>query len=154
MRRTTITGRAVGALLPLLLVGAVGCDTADPGSAGTGEAVSASTVRVLVRDINIRAVGDDCAGTGAYLYFHHRSPFRVLDSGGAELVTGELPAGRAVAAFEEDLEVARVPTYCEFAADVRLPARDGYRLEVDGRPPIGLTPDESEGPALVAVVPS
>ncbi|WP_328347745.1 hypothetical protein [Micromonospora sp. NBC_00421] len=149
MRLSTSARRGVGALLTLLLAGAGGCG----GDAGA-EAVTPTTVRVLVRDINIRAEGVDCAGTGPYLYFHHRASFRLLDPDGAALVTGTLPAGTAVAAFAEDLAVERVPTYCEFAVPVQVPQRAGYRLEVAGRPPIDLTPDSSEGPALVAVVPA
>ncbi|MFG3642959.1 hypothetical protein ACGF3C_22115 [Micromonospora sp. NPDC047762] len=144
MRRSTM------ALLPLLLAGATGC-----GAVGAAEeAVSPTTVRVLVRDINIRAAGVDCAGTGPYQHFHNRASFRVLDPDGAALASGRLPAGTAVAAFAEDLGVERLPTYCEFAVGVRVPQRDSYRLEVDGQPALDLTPDTSEGPALVAVVPS
>ncbi|MGC4847279.1 hypothetical protein ACLQ3F_08580 [Micromonospora sp. DT15] len=144
MRRSTM------ALLPLLLAGATGC-----GAVGAAEeAVSPTTVRVLVRDINIRAAGVDCAGTGPYQHFHNRASFRVLDPHGTALASGRLPAGTAVAAFAEDLGVERLPTYCEFAVGVRVPQRDSYRLEVDGQPALDLTPDSSEGPALVAVVPS
>ncbi|MET8258123.1 hypothetical protein ACFYPG_05035 [Micromonospora sp. NPDC005553] len=144
MRRSTM------ALLPLLLVGATSC-----GAVGAAEeAVSPTTVRVLVRDINIRAAGVDCAGTGPYQHFHNRASFRVLDPDGTALASGRLPAGTAVAAFAEDLGVERLPTYCEFAVGVRVPQRDSYRLEVDGQPALDLTPDTSEGPALVAVVPS
>jgi hypothetical protein len=157
VRGWSSTGRRRAALLaavPLLLAGPAGCG----GSAGAGEAagemLSATTVRILVRDINIRAEGADCAGTGAYRYVHHRAPYRVLDTTGVELAAGDLPAGRAVAAFDEDLEVDRIPTYCAFAVDVRVPQRAAYLLEVDGRAPVTLTPDDSEGPALVAVVPS
>ncbi|OWV08027.1 hypothetical protein B5D80_13350 [Micromonospora wenchangensis] len=150
MRLTTSARHGVGALAILLLAGAAGCGGPDAGP----EAVTPTTVRVLVRDINIRAEGVDCAGTGPYLYFHHRAPFRVLDPDGAALVTGTLPAGTAVAAFDEDLGVERVPTYCEFAVPVQVPQRAGYRLEVAGRPALDLTPDTSEGPALVAVVPA
>ncbi|MEU4555967.1 hypothetical protein EV382_1090 [Micromonospora violae] len=144
MRRSTMT------LLPLLVAGLTGC-----GAVGAAqEKVSPTTVRVLVRDINIRAAGVDCAGTGPFQHFHNRAPFRVLDPDGAALASGLLPAGTAVAAFAEDLGVERLPTYCEFAVPVRVPQRASYRLEVDGRPTLDLTPDDSEGPALVAVVPS
>ncbi|MEU7798850.1 hypothetical protein AB0B10_06250 [Micromonospora arborensis] len=142
--------RSIMALLPLLLAGATGCGTVG----AEEEAVSPTTVRVLVRDINIRAAGVDCAGTGPYQHFHNRAPFRVLDADGAALASGRLAAGTAVAAFAEDLGVERLPTYCEFAVGVRVPQRASYRLEVDGRPALDLTPDSSEGPALVAVVPS
>jgi len=116
-----------------------------------GEAASATTVRVLVRDINIREEGTDCAGTGAYTFFHNRAPFRVVDGDGETLTDGRLPPGKAVRTFEEDLEVDRIPTYCEFAVPVSVPSRDGYQLVVDGEAPIPLTSNEG---ALVAVVPS
>ncbi|WP_444951193.1 hypothetical protein [Micromonospora ureilytica] len=142
--------RSITTLLPLLLAGATGC-----GAVGAAqEAVDPMTVRVLVRDINIRAAGVDCAGTGPYQHFHNRAPFRVLDPDGTALASGQLSAGTAVAAFAEDLGVERLPTYCEFAVGVRVPQRASYRLEVDGHPTLDLTPDSSEGPALVAVVPS
>jgi hypothetical protein len=116
-----------------------------------GEAVSATTVRVLVRDINIREEGVDCAGTGAYTFFHNRAPFRVLDGDGETLTDGRLPPGKAVRTFEEDLEVDRIPTYCEFAVPVSVPERGAYQLVVDDRPAIPLTTNAG---ALVAVVPS
>ncbi|MFE9692101.1 hypothetical protein [Micromonospora sp. NPDC005806] len=134
--------------LPSLLTGALtACGDAE-------EARSTMTVRVLVRDINIRPEGVECAGTGPYTHFHNRAPFQVVDATGRTLAQGALSSGRAVSTFEEDLEVARVPTYCEFAVPVDVAARDAYRLVVDGHPPIALTLNSSEGPALVAVVPS
>ncbi|MFC0006338.1 hypothetical protein [Micromonospora siamensis] len=135
-------------LAPLLAGAVAGC------GGDAEETRSATTVRVLVRDINIRPVGVDCAGTGPYTHFHNRAPFRVEDAGGATLAEGALTGGRSVPAFEEDLEVAKVPTYCEFRMPVQLARRDAYRLAVDGRAPIPLTANDSEGPALVAVVPS
>ncbi|MFU8874663.1 hypothetical protein [Micromonospora sp. SL4-19] len=134
--------------LPSLLVGTL------TACGGAEEARSAMTVRVLVRDINIRQEGVDCAGTGPYTHFHNRAPFQVIDGAGRTLAEGSLSSGTSVATFEEDLEVERVPTYCEFAVPVNLAARDAYRLVVDGHPAIDLTPNNSEGPALVAVVPS
>jgi hypothetical protein len=142
--------RRTSALLCALLAGV-------PALAGCGaddEPRSAVTVRVLVRDINIRPEGVDCAGTGPYTHFHNRAPYRVLDPAGEVLAEGELPPGTSVRTFEEDLEVERIPTYCEFAVPVEVATRDGYRLVVDDRTPIDLTRDDSEGPALVAVVPS
>jgi hypothetical protein len=116
-----------------------------------GESSSETTVRVLVRDINIREEGADCAGTGAYTSFHNRARFRVLDGDGETLTDGRLPPGKAVRTFEEDLEVDRIPTYCEFAVPVSVPSRAGYQLVVDDEPPIPLTTNSG---ALVAVVPS
>lgn len=97
--------RSITTLLPLLLAGATGC-----GAVGAAqEAVDPMTVRVLVRDINIRAAGVDCAGTGPYQHFHNRAPFRVLDPDGAALASGQLSAGTAVAAFAEDLGSSACP---------------------------------------------
>ncbi|WDZ82849.1 hypothetical protein [Micromonospora cathayae] len=143
--------RRIVALLcvPALLTGAATGCAGDP-----AEARSELTVRVLVRDINLRPVGVDCAGTGPYTHFHNRAPFRLLDPDGRTLTEGKLTSGRSVPAFEEDLEVSKVPTYCEFRVPVEVARRDAYRLVVDDRPPIALTADTSEGPALVAVVPS
>ncbi|WFE30397.1 hypothetical protein O7623_14940 [Solwaraspora sp. WMMD791] len=143
------------AVLAALLVGAAGAAVALAACGGTEpEPRSAVTVRVLVRDIDIRPVGVDCAGTGAYTFFHHRAPYRIVDPSDEVLAAGELPPGTSVPTFDEDLEVERVPTYCEFAVPVEVAARGGYRLVVDDRTPIPLTRDDSEGPALVAVVPS
>lgn len=161
----TLLQHRTGALAALL-VGAAGAAVAlltgcggaaepdGPVQHGSAEPRSAVTVRVLVRDINLRPVGVDCAGTGPYTFFHNRAPYRIIDPDGATLAAGELPPGTSVPTFAEDLEVQRVPTYCEFAVPVEVAARDGYRLVVDDRTPIELTRDDSEGPALVAVVPS
>ncbi|MEV4756898.1 hypothetical protein AB0J86_17540 [Micromonospora sp. NPDC049559] len=149
MRRWTVRYATMAALaaLPLLAGAVTGCG-------GPDEATSARTVRVLVRDINLREVGVDCAGTGAYVFFHNRAPYRVVDGAGETLADGRLPPGRSVRTFEEDLGVDRVPTYCEFSVPVTLPRRDVYRLVVDDQPPIELTANDAEGPALVAVVPA
>lgn len=153
----TLPPRGSKSALVALLVGVAGAAPAL--AAGCGEPARPgpeTTVRVLVRDINIRPEGVDCAGTGAYSFFHNRAPYRILDPAGAVLAAGELPPGTSVPVFPEDLEVDRIPTYCEFAVpvEVAVAAGDGYQLVVDGRPPIALTRDDSEGPALVAVVPS
>jgi hypothetical protein len=115
-----------------------------------GEDTSTVTVRLLVRDINLRAEGVDCAGTGAYGHVHNRSPYSVLDAKGATLAKGALPPGRSVGTFADDLGVERVPTYCEFAVPVKVADRGTYRLVVDGRAPIDLSKDDGN---LVAVVP-
>ncbi|WP_326559778.1 hypothetical protein [Micromonospora sp. NBC_01796] len=153
MRRRTIGYARPAALAPLLL-GALLAGTGLTACSDEPEAASATTVRVLVRDINIREEGVDCAGTGPYLFIHNKAPYRVVDGDGKTLTEGKLPSGTSVRTFQEDLEVARIPTYCEFAIPVTVPERDRYRLVVDDRAPIDLTANNDEGPALVAVVPS
>jgi hypothetical protein len=150
MRRQGIRYARWLALVPMLLSAAAvtGC------GGGEDEARIAMTVRVLVRDINLREAGVDCAGTGAYVFFHNRAPYRVVDGAGKTLTDGRLPSGNSVRTFEEDLEVERVPTYCEFTVPVSVPRREAYRLVVDDRTPIDLTVNADEGPVLVAVVPA
>ncbi|MEV0392496.1 hypothetical protein [Polymorphospora rubra] len=145
--------RLVATLLPLLLAGGLtaGCTGSDPAEDG-----DPMTIRLLVREFNLREIGVDCAGSGAYLFVHRTAPYRLVDGDGAELVSGELPTGTSVAAFEEDLEVPRVPTFCEFAVPVTVPKRDAYQIVIDDRPPIALTTDRENpegGPSLVAVIP-
>ncbi|MFK3980815.1 hypothetical protein ACI2K4_10620 [Micromonospora sp. NPDC050397] len=153
MRRPT-NGYARPAALAPLLLGSLLAGLTLTGCTDEPEATSELTVRVLVRDINIREEGVDCAGTGPYLFIHNRAPYRILDGDGETLADGKLPPGTSVRTFQEDLEVARIPTYCEFAIPVSVPERDRYRLVVDDRSPIDLTANNDEGPALVAVVPS
>ncbi|MGH3447133.1 MAG: hypothetical protein ACRDP4_05875, partial [Nocardioidaceae bacterium] len=114
----------------------------------------AATLHLLVRNINIRKVGQDCSGAGAYLFIHHSARFRIEDEGGDVVATGQIPVGTAAQAFDDDLGVSRVPTFCEFTMPVRLDVRDGYRLRVRGHEPIGLHAAGHRHPrALVAVVP-
>ncbi|MEU8264224.1 hypothetical protein AB0C02_26815 [Micromonospora sp. NPDC048999] len=149
MWRLPVMGRKLLILTSVLLAG-VGCDRG-----AAVEATSPMTVRVLVRDINIREAGVDCAGTGPYVYLHRSAEYRLTDAEGRTLVRGELPSGTSMPAFEEDLEVKRVPTYCAFAIPVTVPERTDYRLAVGDQRPIELTVDRdnAEGPSLVAVVP-
>ncbi|GIJ44173.1 hypothetical protein Val02_10590 [Virgisporangium aliadipatigenens] len=134
-------------VLTLTLAAALVCGAA---AGCSGEDTSKLTVRLLVRDINLRAEGVDCAGTGPYQHVHNRSAFTVLDGAGKRLASGELPPGRSVGTFEEDLGVEKVPTYCEFAVPVEVADRAAYRLVVEGKAPIDLKKDAGN---LVAVVP-
>ncbi|SDM17790.1 hypothetical protein [Allokutzneria albata] len=112
---------AVGAgLLALLLV--AGCGTAS------------TEVKLLVRDGAVRAVGSECSGTGAHAALHRSAKFEVRGADGEPVASGSLPAGKAVAALEEDLKVPRVPTFCELTFEVGVPVADSYDLVVDGEP--------------------
>jgi hypothetical protein len=114
------------------------------------------TVRLLVRDGNLRVEGSDCAGSGGLIYIHPSSPFRIEDGEGTTLDSGELPAGTAVKALDEDFGVAkRIPSFCEFAFPVSVAEAGEYHLVIDGRSPLALTvqEDETEGRLLVALIP-
>ena len=108
------------------------------------------TVQLLIRDSNLREVGVDCAGSGAFLAFRRREVARVVDTAGETVGSGTLPSGTSVPALKEDLEIDRVPTFCEFEFGVAVQERDAYQLAVDGRrDPDSLT---SKGNDLVAVI--
>jgi hypothetical protein len=155
MGETMRHSRTGGALAPVLVGALSGALMLVAGCAAVSgsDRTESAMVRVLVREINIREEGADCAGTGGYVYFHNRAPFRVLDEAGKTLTEGKLPPGKSVRVFEEDLGVPRIPTYCEFAVPVEVPQRDGYRLIVKDKPAIDLTVNTEQGLALVAVVP-
>lgn len=138
-------GRALTGVAVVALVVVAGC------GGSPGPAPPTHTVQLLVRDSNLREVGVDCSGSGPYLAFHRTAKFRVVDDAGDTLGEGTLPAGKAVPALKEDLEVDRVPTFCRFEFGVALQKSDAYELAIDGqRTPIPLT---SQGKDLVAVIP-
>ncbi len=90
-----------------------------------------------VRDAWVRAPGEECAGSRPFLYVHRDAPYRVEDaSTGEEVASGELPAGTAVEAFPEDLEVPRVPTFCLFRFTVALPRAGDYRFVLEEGDPV------------------
>ncbi|MCP2164069.1 hypothetical protein [Goodfellowiella coeruleoviolacea] len=142
----------------MVLVAAVTSACAGPETASDQPAAQPGAgmgVRVLVRDMNLRPEGVDCAGAGPYLYLHRSAPFEVRDGGGAALARGELPSGTSVRALPEDLGVDRIPTFCQFTFSVTVPDRTGYQLVVDDAAPIDLAVnrDDPASPILVGVIP-
>lgn len=115
--------------------------------AGCGEAGGggALTVRLDVRDGELRAPGAHCAGSVPFLYVHASAPYRVEDGNGATVARGRLPQGRAVEAFNEDLGVPRVPTFCRMRFEVQAPERAEYRLVLDGHEPLRFSVADASG---------
>lgn len=128
-------------------VGASHQDAAGPSERGS----AASSVRLLVRDGDLRVAGSDCSGGGGYDYLHHTARFALAAPDGRVLTHGALPAGRAVPALSLSTGNARVvPTYCEFDLVVEVPPAAGYRLLLRDGAPVALTP---VGPVLAGEVP-
>jgi hypothetical protein len=114
------------------------------------------TVRLLVRDGNLRIEGSDCSGSGGLIFIHSDAPYRVEDGDGNELASGSLPAGTAVKALDKGFGNARrIPSNCEFAFPVTVPEAQSYQLVVDDGAPVPLKAqdNETEGPLLVGLVP-
>src|SRR5919108_996620 len=119
--RQARAGVALLALLALLAFSATAC-----GVSGRQYAIT-----LEVQDGWIRSPGAECAGSIPFLFVHPTGPFRVEDRAGNVLASGELPDGIAVEAYNEDLEVPRVPTFCRFRLEAELPGPGDYRLQLE-----------------------
>jgi len=152
--RRAFTALAAGLLTAGLAGGCTGGDDGAAEAKATPTPKEQRTVRLPVRDGNIRQVGEPCSGAGGYLYIHADAPFTVTDAAGSAAATGTMPQGKARAALDEELGVPRVPTFCEFSVPVTVPAGTGYSLTFDRGDPIPLTAqdDKVEGKILVGVL--
>ena len=130
---------ALLALLALLAFSATAC-----GVSGRQYAIT-----LEVQDGWIRSPGAECAGSIPFLFVHPTGPFRVEDRAGNVLASGELPDGIAVEAYNEDLEVPRVPTFCRFRLEAELPGPGDYRLQLEEGPPLEFS--AGSGPILVII---
>jgi hypothetical protein len=133
------TALAAGLIANSLLI-ATGCTSA------SGEKVARESVELslVVLNLNIRALGDTCGGTGPFTYVHAKSPYSIEDSQGATVAEGTLPPGTAIKASDMDWGVERFPTLCEFTFNVKVPSdRDAYRLVLEKGKPLEFTRDGS-----------
>jgi hypothetical protein len=104
------------AALVATLVGCVGCSS-------SGADVETS-IRLVVRDKNIRTEGVECAGARPFHYVHAGAPFTIEADDGTVVADGTLPAGRAENAEPGvDWGVDRIPTFCVVELEVDLPER-------------------------------
>jgi hypothetical protein len=157
--------RLAGALLAVVtLSGVLTACSGDGDSAEPAPSGETRTVRLLLRDGTLRALGSPCAGSGGYLYVHHKAEFRIESGDGETIGRGALPAGTAVKALDKDFGNApRVPSFCEFAFPVSVSMSEsvstseagGYRLMIADGGPIELKPQDSptDGALLVGLVP-
>jgi hypothetical protein len=122
------------------------------GCAAFGGAASELRVTLEVQDGWVREPGEDCSGSRPYLYVHRGGDYQIEEARTGEMVdSGSLPGGTAVEAYNEDLEVSRVPTFCRFRLSVPL-ARDGeYRLVLAEGDPLTFSVDGSRDPILVTI---
>lgn len=125
--RREVTRRAVAAsALALAGVMLVGC----AGAGGTGD-----PLQLAVGDGSLRAVGDDCAGTGPYRHIHAGVEVVLTDASGGTALSRTLQPGSAIEATDIDFEeTPRIPTFCVFTLDAGgLTADQTYDVTVDGR---------------------
>lgn len=106
-------------------------------------------ITLEVQDGWIRSPGAECAGSIPFLFVHRTGTYRVEDRAGEVVASGELPDGIAVEAFNEDLEVPRVPTFCRFRLEAELPGPGAYRLQLEQGPPLEFS--AGSGPILVII---
>ncbi len=148
-KRRVSLDRVNGGLLVALpiLLGAVGC------SSSTSEEIAREPIQfsVLVQNMNLRTVGESCAGTGPYTYVHAKSQYRIEDGSGSIVAEGLLPSGKAVPASDIEWGVERVPTFCQFDFTAHAAAGNGqYRLIVEDRKPAPFSL-QADGTAKIAL---
>jgi hypothetical protein len=133
-------GLAAG-LAAALVVGA-GCS----GSAADVEA----SIRLVVRDKNIRTEGVECAGARPFHHVHAGAPFTIEAEDGSVVAEGTLPAGHAENAEPGvDWGVDRIPTFCVVELQVDLPERPRYRLRLERGRPLEFAVEEGTVEVLV-----
>jgi hypothetical protein len=103
---------------------------------GEASAPSGSSVLVVVPDGVLRALGEPCSGGEPFLYVHATASYRIEDAAGATVAQGDLPEGKAIAAFNHDPGVPRVPTFCRFTLRADVPTAGKYRLVLDEGEPV------------------
>jgi hypothetical protein len=140
----------VTALAISVAVAAAACGPA-PEEGGPGDV--RLTMQVLVRDGTIRNPGVECSGSRPFLYVHANAAYRVEDAATEEpLLTGSLPAGTAIEAYDEDLGVPRVPTFCLVSWPVVLPPRDEYRLVLEEGEPVAFRAADVDAENRITIV--
>jgi hypothetical protein len=93
-----------------------------------GGGASGAPLAVVAPDGVLRELGEPCSGGEPFLYAHATAAWRVQDAGGKVVSKGDLPEGKAIAAFNHDPGVPRVPTFCRFEVRAALTAGSAYRL--------------------------
>ena len=93
-----------------------------------GGGASGPPSAVVAPDGVLRELGEPCAGGEPFLYAHATAAWRVEDAGGQGRRAGDLPEGKAIAAFNHDPGVPRVPTFCRFEVHADVAAGAKYRL--------------------------
>ena len=106
-------------------------------------------ITLEVQDGWIRSPGAECAGSIPFLFVHRTGTYRVEDRASEVVASGKLPDGIAVEAYNEDLEVPRVPTFCRFRLEAELPGPGVYRLVLEKGPPLEFSAER--GPILVII---
>ncbi|WP_028064414.1 hypothetical protein [Solirubrobacter soli] len=101
-----------------------------------GGGASGPTVAIIAPDTVLRALGEACSGGEPYLYAHATAAWRVEDASSGKVISkGDLPEGKAIAAFNHDPGVPRVPTFCRFEVHANIKAGAKYRLILPEGPP-------------------
>ncbi|MFE6255316.1 hypothetical protein [Agromyces sp. NPDC057865] len=86
------------------------------GCAGASDAASDPDLQLVVRDGNLRALGDACAGARPFDDIHPGAELVLRAGDGADVLTTALPDGEAVKIDDIDYGNApRVPSFCRFA---------------------------------------
>ena len=100
---------------------------------------------ILVKDLNIRMIGESCAGARPFLHVHPGAEVVIRDAEGETVAEGTLEGSEAVLAYAELEELERAPSGCMLSFEVAgVPELDSYTIEVAGRHEVTKTRSELE----------
>jgi len=130
LRRRVLTAVAVAALG----ASAVACSA-------EAESAPSTPILLLVKDKSLRVPDSECSGVIPLNYLHNGADYKVKDSAGRTVGTGQLPPGRAIPALETDFgKAVRIPTICSMSFVVPVaPATEGLTLVVEDAKPIAMS---------------
>ena len=119
------------------------------GCGGGGASEAGAPVLVVVPDGVLRELGEPCSGGEPFLYVHATGGYRIEDAAGAVVADGELPEGEAIAAFNHDPGVPRVPTFCRFTLHPDIATSGQFRLVLDEGEPVPFSFKDGRATAVL-----
>ncbi len=134
----------VGILALVAALGAAAWALRGDGSSSADDSLSISG-DILVRDLNIRNIGEPCAGARPFLHVHPDAEVLILDSDGEVVAEGVLDQGEAVMAYSDLEELERAPSGCMLRFEISdVPELDSYTIQVAGEHEVTKTRAELE----------
>jgi len=107
--------------IPMLVAASVGLSVVALLAGCAAPAGAGDTVRLVIKDNELRVPGDPCNGPGPFKDVHATAAYAVRDADGNVLGEGELPQGVAGKMLDIDFNGIAEPTKCTFALVASIP---------------------------------
>ena len=142
----------LGLATVVLAVAALGCES-PPTTTTASPASQIFELQVMVRDGAVRALDAECAGAAPFLYVHMGAAYRIAERpDGTTVMSGALPAGRAVPAFEGGLGIPREPSFCLFSWMASLDRGPEYQFMLEEGDPVPFDLDSLDEERRITIV--